>query len=313
MATKKEKFDLYQHITDKIIDLLEQGACPWRKPWQGGKQDNFQLTFETPRNYVTNKTYSGLNILLLMSCNKPSRYWLTFKQIKNNGGTVKKGAKSEIVTYWNFFEAEKKDSHGRVIRDESGKPIMVKIPMLKYYRVFNLSDTENVKAIKGRTDNKTIEAIKEIEDEKSFIKIEAIEQRIKGHENLPEITFNDNSAYYTPTYDLVNMPKPYKFNTNHHYYGTLFHELTHSTMHESRLDRKEGRSNGFGSEKYSFEELVAELGACFLCAEHNILMPEMMDNSASYIKSWIAKLRDDKKLIVKASGKAQKAVNYIMQ
>ena len=308
------KFDLYEHITDKIIALMEAGTVPWKKPWVGGKNDG-EVTFNTPRNYTSNTPYNGMNWLLLFAARKTSRYWLTFKQLSERGGKIIKGSKSEIVVFWQFLVVDKKDIRGNVVIDsKTGKPLKAKVPLLKYYRVFSLDDIEGLNPIEGRTDEQTPEAIKEITKENSFKAIEACDSIVSAMPTLPDIQHKQNRAYYSPTSDYVNMPPKSKFKTNHGYYATLFHELSHSTMHSSRLDRIKDYSmfTFKGDHDYSFEELVAELSSCFLCAESNISQPDLLMNSADYISGWISKFKDDKRMLVKAAGKAQKATNFIL-
>lgn len=284
------KNDVYQIVTDKMIEALEKGVCPWQKPWKTTSSDIL------PSNYISRKPYQGLNVFLLLCSGYSCPYFVTFKQAKELGGSVKKGEKGWMVVYWNFLP--KKDTQGNPIM-ENGKPKM--IPFLRYYTVFNLEQTEGIKWDKP----KAPEGL-------AFSPNEACEQIVKQMPNAPVITFSGNSAYYAPSLDRVNIPPKESFVSIAKLYSTLFHELVHSTGHASRLNREGITSlEGFGSDSYSREELVAEMGAAFLCGHAGILN-ETADNSAAYLANWIKKLREDSKLIVKAATQAQKAANYIM-
>ena len=301
---------VYEIITQKIIDSLENGFIPWKKPWNG--TNDIYSNFDIPCNYKTGNQYNGLNILLLLSQEKKSRYWLTMKQLTSLGGKLKVGAKASIVTYWTMFEVDL-EKNGQKVYDKDGNIETKKIPYLRYSNVFNLDDCYGYTPIKTRKETGNYEKAIAIEKGKadSFITVTACETVVNSMPKKPVIKYDENRAFYCVGPDYVNMPKPYNFHTNHGYYATLFHELTHSTMHKSRLDRKEG-INSSRNKGYAFEELVAELGSCFLCAETGINKPELLENSESYIKGWLTAFRNDPSMIVKASSKAQKAVKYIL-
>ena len=273
---------IYEMVTDEIIKKLEQGVVPWKQPWTGG-------TSRVPYNYKTKKAYRGINVLLLGLSGHNSRYWMSFKQAQEFGGKVKKGEKGHLCVFWKIITKEEEN--------ENGERIEKTIPLLRYYKVFNLDQVEGIEDPDIHNCNMD-EAIEEAE------------QIIENYQDKPEIVSNEQSAYYNPNKDYINIPKFETFTDNSSYYSTLFHEMVHSTGHESRLGRHINASNFFGSEDYSFEELVAELGSSFLCAQTNILN-DTIDQSASYINAWLKKLRENKKWIVQASGKAQKAVDYI--
>jgi antirestriction protein ArdC len=270
---------VYQLITDRIIKTLEAGTIPWRKPWSGSSGS---------MNLISKKEYRGVNRFLTDCAPFSSKYWLTFKQAKQLGGQVKKGSKSTPVIYWNMIK--KQDS-------KTGKEKT--IPFLRYYNVFNVEQT-------------TVEAPEESGPTIDFQPIEKAESIVQGYKDSPEIEFKEQAAFYRPANDSINMPKPETFTSPEEYYSTLFHEMTHSTGHESRLKR-EGITNlnFFGSHSYSKEELVAEMGAAFLCSECKIEQ-KILDNSAAYIQSWLRKLRNDNKLLISASGQAEKAAKHIL-
>jgi antirestriction protein ArdC len=265
---------IYEMVTNKIIEQLEQGSIPWRKPWVNGQAVNWK----------TQKPYRGINTMLLQAGE-----YATFKQITEAGGKVKKGAKSEIVVFWTFLEKE--DSEGEIN----------KIPFLRYYRVFNIETQAEGIEPKRKT------------EQFEHDPLEQCENIIKGYKNAPKYTFEGGRAYYSPMIDLINVPPTKDFPKLGEYYSTMFHEMVHSTGHKSRLDR-EGvtvAKVAFGDEVYSKEELVAEIGASMLCGVAGI-DNDTMENSISYIQSWLKQLKNDKTLIVKASGQAQRAVDHIL-
>lgn len=268
---KKNK--LYEKITNRIIEKMKEGTSIFQMPFTNG----------IAKNHVTGKAYRGINAILL-----DGGEYATFKQIKDNGGKVKKGAKAETVVFWKMVEVEDEET------DET-----VKIPLAKEYKVFKIGkDTEGIEL---KTPSQTYE----------HEPIEYAEKIIQEFKEKPRFTSDSGSAYYRPSTDVVNVPPMTDFESVHRYYSTFFHELVHSTGSEERLKR-EGIVNfdKFGSEKYSKEELVAELGASMLCGITGI-EKYTLDQSASYINSWIKVLQDDHTMILTASQQAQKAVDYI--
>lgn len=271
----KAKISVYEIVTNKIIEKLESGVIPWRKPW----------TNANAVNWTTQKPYRGINTMLL----EPGEY-ATFKQISDAGGKVKKGAKSEIIVFWKWLEKEDK---------ETGK--VEKIPMLKYYRVFDI--------------NNQVEGLESKREEITFDHdpIAAAEEIIKGYINCPDYTFQPGSAFYKPFLDIVNVPPMKDFKNIEEFYCTFFHEIVHSTGHKSRLNRSGITETvaSFGSETYSKEELVAEMGAAMMCGVAKI-DNSTIENSASYISSWLRSLKNDMRLVVTAAAQAQKATDYIL-
>jgi antirestriction protein ArdC len=271
---------VYKRVTEQIINKLEQGEIPWQKPWKAS---------DWPKNITTMKEYSGFNVIVLMSSGYADQYWLTYKQAKSLGGSIKKGEKGFPVIKYMMFDTVDKDSG----KEKS-------IPCIRYYTVFNIEQTEGINLSKDLLKREPLD----------FNPIDKCEEIVKNYIGKPEIKHVENRAYYSPKLDYVNMPKPERFNSCEDYYRVLFHELGHSTGHESRLDRKLTASHGFGSHEYSKEELVAEFCASFLSAHANI--EGNLDNSASYIQSWLKVLKNDSKLVVQAASKAQKASDYIL-
>lgn len=290
------KRDLYQEVTDKIIALLEQGVAPWRCGWS---------RYGLARNYATGHIYNGINAILMNLTPHPIPYFVSFKQAKALGGTIRKGAKSSAVY---FFKAIYKDESGKTLNNEQVQTLhgmgeeTQRIAFLKYFNLFNIADVEGIEF-----------DIPEVEL-KDHGKIAHCEQLIQAIPNPPQWVFEDaNRAYYSPSSDKLNMPDLRQFESAEEYYNTLFHEITHSTGHASRLNR-EGitQPNSFGSFDYSKEELIAEMGASFLCAQTGIDVQEITENSAAYLQGWLSILKADKKLIFKAAAEAQKAVDYLL-
>ena len=275
-----KKTNAYQVITDRIIELLEQGTVPWHKPWQ---------TFGEAMNIISKKPYRGINQFLLNCSEYDSPYWLTFNQAKKLGGSVCKGQKSTPVVFWKWFEVEDPDTG-----EKSEKPF------LRYYRVFNLEQTEGIEAPAASQ-----------EPTRQFSPIETCERIVRAIPNPPRIVHKKQAAWYSPSKDLVNMPKQNTFTSDEEYYSTLFHELTHASGHQSRLNRKTiTEKAAFGSKTYAQEELVAEMGAAMLCGAAGI-ENRTIDNSAAYLQGWLKRLRQDNRLIVVAASQAQKAADYM--
>ena len=272
--------EVYQIITDQIIESLNQGNIPWQRPWN--------LT-NLPKNYVSNKAYRGINNFLLVHSTFDSNYWLTYKQAKNLGGNVKKGEKGTIVVFWATGKRTKND-------DDSDSNYRI----LRFYKIFNLEQCENVREIKNR---ETVEENTEIEENLD------IEWFMKSLKHVPTINYGGNRAFYRPSEDLIQIPSLSSFEQSDEYYNTHFHEIAHSTGHSIRLDRLE-KDAFFGNHEYSNEELVAEMSACFLCGMSGIETTK--DNSVAYIQGWLKKLKSDPKCVVQAAGKAQKAVDYLL-
>ena len=262
--------NIYESITERIIGLLEQGVAPWNKPWK--------VSRGLPRNLVSKKAYRGINTFLLHACQYESPFWLTFKQAQEAGGHVRKGEKSCPVVFWKQLEIE----------DEGEEK---KIPFMRFYWLFNVSQVDGLKEVPAVEQQAT-----------------PATQILAGYPNAPKLKHGMASAFYSPSEDEIGMPLPSRFDTEGDYWGTLFHELTHSTGAKSRLDRLTNAQ--FGSEQYSREELVAEMGSAFLCGHAGI--ERQLETNAAYLQSWIKALKSDPKLIVQAAAQAQKATDYIL-
>jgi antirestriction protein ArdC len=276
------KANVYEMVTERIIAELEKGVIPWKKPWTGVRSGAF--------NRISKKPYSIINQILL----KHAGEYATFKQWSELGGHIRKGEKSEMVVFWKIFEKEETN-------EETGEKEVKKIPMLRYYNVFHISQVEGVEPL--------VMPFAEVEP------IEEADKIITEYVEREHITFDEcasNEAFYSPSRDRVVVPMKEQYTNINEYYSTTFHELTHSTGHKNRLDRLHtGADAAFGSETYSKEELVAEIGSASIMNLLGIETPQTFKNSAAYIKNWLSVLKNDNKFIVSASSKAEKAVNYI--
>lgn len=288
--------DLYQEVTNKIIGMIERGVAPWRRTWS---------TYGLARNYATKHIYTGINLILMNNTPHPVPYFMTFNQIKEQGGQIRKGAKAEMVIYFNVYYKDGTDQsltpEQARSRSGSGEDIQV-LKFIKYYNVFNVADIEGIKF-------DIPEVALNVNE-----RIERCENIIENMQNRPELRSMDgNRAFYSPALDFVNMPAIEQFETAEDYYATFFHELAHATGHASRLAR-EGITDpqGFGSKPYSREELVAEMGASFLCSHVQIDYDNITENNAAYLAGWLKVLQADSKFIFKAAAEAQKAADYIL-
>lgn len=272
--------DVYQLITDKLISIMEQGTIPWRKTWSGSAS--------VPRNAVSKKPYQGINNLILGVSQYDSAYWLTFKQAQEMGGHVRKGEKATPCIFYKTWQKENDEGETE------------NIPVLKYYSLFNADQCDGLDLPK-----RVIQTWPENE------RITRAEQIIEAMPDRPTIEIRGSQPCYMPSRDVVEVPELCRFQSSSEYYSALFHELTHSTGHAKRLAR-DGIVNisAFGSSPYSREELIAEMGAAFLCAHCGI--DNTLENSAAYLQGWIKALRGDSKLAIKAASHAQKAANYIL-
>jgi antirestriction protein ArdC len=277
--------DIYQSITDRFVEQLKNGTVPWQQPWTNRVQ-----------NIISRKPYRGINAFMLGMSDRTSPFWLTFKQALDLGGHVKKGEKSLAVIYYKILE--KRDSAGNVKIREDGRPD--RTPFVRWANVFNLDQTEGIEA-------PTLSAIPSVGQ--PLEKAAAIVENAK----LCPIHHAGFAATYSPREDIIRVPAQETFRSSEDYYLTLFHEMIHSTGHGSRLDR-EGITQPakFGSERYSKEELVAELGAAFLSNEAGILNQVQFDNSAAYLGNWIQKLENDPRMIVSAASHAQRGADFVL-
>ena len=277
-------FDIYSTITDRIISELESGVIPWDRPWTGCADGAFSGT--------TGRPYSLLNQLMLR---KPGA-WFTWPEIQRRGGHVKKGEKASFVVFWKQVAVNDQDP-------ATGKTKKKLVPMLRYFNVFHVDQVEGLKL-------DAPPAPAGVKESPSAMKIIA-EYIAKNAPLRLENEGLSDKAYYSPIQDKIVVPTMKQFTDQAEYYSTVFHEMTHSTGHKSRLNRLSATAH-FGDENYSREELVAELGAAALCNISGVETKKQFRNSAAYIQGWLRALRNDKTMIVKAAGAAAKAVDFIL-
>ena len=267
--------DIYREVTNTIIKELEQGAAPWIKPWKSGKRVGIM-----PVNAITGRSYSGTNVLILWAATDANNWlqnaWLTFKQAQEAGGHVKKGEKGTTVVFTKQIMIEEDDARR-------------KIPILKTFTVFNVHQVEGIEELIATPEQPPEGAVK------AFIKATGADIRHGG-----------DKACFVPSKDFIALPNPSDFSGEEHYHATALHELTHWSGHETRLNRE--LKNRFGTQAYAAEELIAELGAAFLCA-HLGVNGEL--RHASYLNSWLDLLRSDNKAIFTAASKASNAADFL--
>lgn len=273
--------DIYQMVTDRIIEKLEQGIVPWRKPWTRTRSGAF--------NRINKRPYSLLNQMIL----KNSGEYATFNQWKQLGGKVRKGEKAEMIVFWKLCAKENPQEDGTTKIDT--------FPVLRYYNVFHISQIDGVDAM-------------EPEQLPVTNPIDAGDTIISEYISRSGIRYMEqesDKAYYSPSTDAVVVPLKEQFPKISEFYSTAFHELVHSTGHHSRLNRLT-QTAAFGDESYSKEELIAEIGSANLMCQAQIETSDSFNNNVAYIQSWLSKLRNDKQLIISAASRAEKAVKLIL-
>lgn len=286
---KKTKLDPYEKLTNKIIEKLEQGEIPWKKPWKS-------IQFGYPQNFISKKVYRGCNFFMTMFEERETPYWLTYKQAKDLGGQVKHGEHGVPIMYFQFIEKE----------DENGN--IKSYPMIRKSTIFNIEQCEGI-------ENPFEEERQRFQKENltDFNPIKSCEELLSSFEDkVAPYSFGDGQkAYYRPGADWITMPVKERFHRPEGYYATLFHEMAHSTGHSNRLDR-DGiiGHHQFGSKGYAREELVAELTSAFLCSKAGI-ENEVVDNNAAYIQNWLSALKNDKKIVYDAMRDSFKAIEYL--
>jgi antirestriction protein ArdC len=288
--------DVYRVITNRLIEKLEAGCIPWRKPWR---------SIGAPRNLVSKKPYRGINVWLLTMQGFTSPYWATIRQINELGGAVRKGEKATPVVFWRIYldgvevkagehEPESQETEGQ------GKRRFV----LRYFSVFNTEQCDLPAAIMEKL---------AVPEQRQHDPIEACEKILAGMPDPPEIVHAGDKAFYSPITDWVTMPPRGLFESAEEYWATFWHECGgHATGHPKRLNRDSIKEAApFGSATYNLEECIAEMAAAYLCGIAGI-ENRTLDNSAAYLAGWLARLRNDRKFIVHAAAQAQKAVDYVL-
>ena len=291
----------YSVVTDRIIEVIEASdELPWRRPWRkGGKMI-------VGKNQISGKSYRGINAFTTAVFTEimgfDSNHWVTYKQARELGGLVQKGEKGIPIVFFKILETQKEMTNLKTGGSES---VDMKIPFARYSTVFNLAQCQGI-------DYDPIPLTDE--PEYHHYRIVEIEQKIHSFHNLPKIVHAaDDRAFYQPSTDTINIPAMSEFRNPDQFYCTLHHELVHSSGHVDRLNRRTLTDHhGFGSHEYSKEELIAELGACFLNSDADIFDSNLLD-SAAYIKGWLKALRENPSWLVQAANAAQKAVDYFKQ
>jgi antirestriction protein ArdC len=276
--------DAYATITACIIAALDRGTVPWRQPWRSRGH----------RNATSGRAYRGINMLILgltaLERGFDDPRWLTYRQTIAKGGHVRRGEHGTQIILWKWITREESQA------DE----VAARFPLVRLYTVFNAVQCDDV-------------ALPLLDGEYQFNPLERAEAIVARFTDGPGIAHDADCAYYAPARDEVHVPPRHAFGAADAYYATLFHELSHSTGHASRLNRAgfEAGAAPFGSETYSREELVAEFGSAFLCQEAGI-DPSRLEQSAAYIAAWLRALHEDRRLVLVAAGQAQRAADYIL-
>ena len=294
--------DVYLDVTNKIVSALSQGVIPWIKPWTttGSKAES-----PFPINAITRRPYTGINIPLLWAEARLRGFtqdrWLTFNQALKAGGHVRKGEQSTLAVLYKPMSKEAHDEDGQVVRDEQGNIEMVQFALLRTHCLFNIEQTEGVPGEEPDPAEHT--------EPPAFIDHAPAEQLLLASGAQIEHCYGD-SAFYQPLRDRIQLPTKAQFEDVGSYYATALHELTHWSGHRSRLNR-DGITGGhaFGSAAYAFEELVAEMGAAFLCA---LTATKGELRHEEYLASWLKILKEDKRAIFRASGQAREASEFLL-
>lgn len=288
------KRDTYQEVTNKIIQALEKGVGPWIRPWRTAGQH---------RNAFTGRPYRGINSLLLNLAQWEGNYdyplWLTYREAKKLGGHIRKGEKGTTVVFWKILEVPEVDPEGLPVFDaDTGEQIVKRIPLIRHYTVFNIAQCEGL-------DYDRIALPDVLNTHSPDETVEEAERIL----SLPRIGVWGDRAYYDRFQDIIVLPHESRFLSKNHYYATALHETVHWSGHESRLNRQFGER--FGDQAYAFEELVAEMGSAFLCAQVGIELDRLQH--PEYINNWLQVLRNDKKAVFTAARKAQEAVDWLLE
>jgi antirestriction protein ArdC len=281
--------DIYAEVNARVLDALSKGTAPWQKPWSGGSAG-------APRNLQSGKPYRGINALLTALSGYSDPRWTTAPAAFKLEGRIRKGEKSTLLTLWKRI----------VVKDADAPDGQKVILMLRYFRVFNV---EQIDWPEGAI--KPLPTPEPAGEWDGHIEAERVLQSFLALDNAPGLSTRDSdAACYIPSLHEMRMPASERFYTAEGFYGTAFHECGHATGHKSMLDRADAFGNGFGSDRYAREELVAEMCAAFVCAIVGV--DGGFDNSVAYLKNWQSRIANDPKLIVQAAGRAQKAADLIL-
>jgi antirestriction protein ArdC len=295
--------EIYKRISQRIIETIEQeGVLPWRKPWKvsNGSMEH-AIFLNSPKNLISGKPYRGINRLILSGSKYQSPYWVTAKQAESCGGTVT--GKPETILFTKFIKKEKEGKNGET-KERT-------VPFLRIYEVWNTDQVNDIKHKRLSELETEPEEITEPEEVEEVMP--AWERRarmvLETYSELPDTRFGGNRACYSPFFDFIQMPFEKDFDSTADFFDTYFHEISHSTGHQDRLKRDIGVS-GFGSESYSFEELIAEISSAFICGVLGI--DNDLKNAAAYVKGWLKFIKLNSVEFVQAVGKAQTASDYIL-
>lgn len=302
------KKDIYQQVTDRIISALEKGTVPWKRPWRSATK---QFGDMLPTNAMTGNHYNGVNILLLwMSAEEMgtnTNRWLTYRQAQQLGGQVRKGERATLTVIYKPYETQARDENNDLLFDNEGQPLMKQCGMLKDNWLFNVIQCDGLP-----------EHLSQEDEQLPKNKQETLSPRIRNEvftildaTGVKMTSAPQNRAYYRTIADRIVMPLVEQFSTEADYWSTLLHEMVHSTGHTSRLNREgiTSRNRKFGDPVYSFEELVAEMGSAFLCAQLEVLGEV---NHESYVEHWLSILKKDKKALFRACKQAREASEYLL-
>lgn len=282
--------DVYQIVTDRVMAALEMEEVPWQRPWccfNGGAY-----------NRVSGKHYSLINQMLLTHTGE----YATFKQWTELGGKVRKGEKGEMVVFFKWPD-QKEDSQTEDNKEETQEYDRSRKPVLRYYKVFHISQVEGVEPLESKVPVYSSDPISIGEEVFwNYVRREGIRVELEP----------SNEAYYSPSRDLIHLPELRQYKDPAAFYSTAFHEAAHSTGIEARLARAGLKKASFGSEIYSKEELTAEISAAALLNTLGIETDHSVQNSSAYICGWLKALQNDRRLIVQAAGQAEKAANFIL-
>ncbi|WP_276499472.1 ArdC family protein [Pontibacter litorisediminis] len=293
-----QKFSqLAQQVTDEVIAELQKGKVLWQQPWG---------SYGLPKNYSSNRPYGGFNAFYLHHITEKNSftapYFLTFRQAQEQGGSIRRGEKGTRIVYWKVYESQESKNAEEQPAENSNRSDSRFVPFL--WTVFNIDQVDGVDfqlpAVPNRSGQQVIEACQQVVD--SF------------PSPAPQIRLGGSEAWYAPALDRVQVPEPKQFSSAATYHATLFHELIHATGHPTRLNRfsDEEKASRFGDEAYSKEELVAEMGASFLCAFTGI-REQVFPNSVAYLQGWMRRLRNDRTVLLYAAARAFKAASYILE
>lgn len=275
----------YEAVAARVCEHLERGAAPWKRPWHDAR---------LPANAVSGRAYRGANAFLLGLGMFRDHRWLTFRQALELGGHVRKGERSMVAILW-------KKVRVAGTREGDGEPAEADIPFLRFYHVFNVEQCDGLR----------LPALPVPDARSPAVRLERAEEIVRGMASPPAIVQGGSTASYSPSEDLVRVPRVGQFRSTDAFYATLFHELGHATGHPSRLNRPGVAGTvRFGSESYGREELVAELASAFCCAHAGL--DGSMEEQAAYCAGWLRAIRGDPKAFVTAAGQAQKAADRIL-